>query len=93
MFWFLPIILGSALAGGLAGGLVGLILDCIIGEEEVREEVIKVPDAFKFTIMEKKNNAVKCGIYNEQDKHLETLEISSEQGVDSSLKCNTWYYV
>jgi uncharacterized membrane protein len=50
MFWFIPVILWSALAGGAAGILTSLILNVFIDEEVITEEVIKVTNAFKYQI-------------------------------------------
>ncbi|MCR5076769.1 MAG: hypothetical protein K6A82_01875 [Prevotella sp.] len=93
MFWFIPIIFWSGLAGGLAGRLVGFILDCLIDEETIDKEVLKVDDAFKYQIHSPDTRHVDVGIYDKDTNHLETIRLESEQGISSELKENHWYYL
>ena len=70
------------LAGGLLGATIFLAVDFFLSEDKLVEEVEKqYPDAFKLLIKEKKKNAVNVGIFDEDDEHLDDVEITSTKGV------------
>lgn len=91
----LLIIAGAALIGGTVGGavgsvagaLVGFVIDVFLDEDSIGDEVhVRYPDAIKLLIQEKKNNAVKVGIFGEYDEEIETgVEITSSQGISDNL--------
>lgn len=75
------------LAGGLLGATIFLAVDFFLSEDKLVEEVEKqYPDAFKLLIKEKKKNAVNVGIFDEDDEHLDDVEITSTKGVSKSLR-------
>lgn len=58
-----------------------------LSEDKLVEEVEEqYPDAFKLLIKEKKKNAVNVGIFDEDDEHLDDVEITSTKGVSKSLR-------
>ena len=75
------------LAGGLLGATIFLAVDFFLSEDKLVEEVEEqYPDAFKLLIKEKKKNAVNVGIFDEDDEHLDDVEITSTKGVSKSLR-------
>lgn len=75
------------LAGGLLGATIFLTVDFFLSEDKLVEEVEEqYPDAFKLLIKEKKKNAVNVGIFDEDDEHLDDVEITSTKGVSKSLR-------
>lgn len=75
------------LAGGLLGATIFLAVDFFLSEDKLVEKVEeKYPDAFKLLIKEKKKNAVNVGIFDEDDEHLDDVEITSTKGVSKSLR-------
>ena len=75
------------LAGGLLGATIFMAVDFFLSEDKLVEEVEKqYPDAFKLLIKEKKKNAVNVGIFDEDDEHLDDVEITSTKGVSKSLR-------
>ena len=75
------------LAGGLLGATIFLAVDFFLSEDKLVEEVeVQYPDAFKLLIKEKKKNAVNVGIFDEDDEHLDDVEITSTKGVSKSLR-------
>ena len=75
------------LAGGLLGATIFLAVDFFLSEDKLVEEVEKqYPDAFKLLIKEKKKNAVNVGIFDEDNEHLDDVEITSTKGVSKSLR-------
>ena len=75
------------LAGGLLGATICLAVDFFLSEDKLVEEVEEqYPDAFKLLIKEKKKNAVNVGIFDEDDEHLDDVEITSTKGVSKSLR-------
>ena len=82
------------LAGGLLGATIFLAVDFFLSEDKLVEEVEKqYPDAFKLLIKEKKKNAVNVGIFDEDDEHLDDVEITSTKGVSKSLRKGQIIYV
>ena len=58
-----------------------------LSEDKLVEEVEEqYPDAFKLLIKEKKKNAVNVGIFDEDNEHLDDVEITSTKGVSKSLR-------
>ena len=75
------------LAGGLLGATIFLAVDFFLSEDKLVEEVEEqYPDAFKLLIKEKKKNAVNVGIFDEDNEHLDDVEITSTKGVSKSLR-------
>ena len=75
------------LAGGLLGATIFMAVDFFLSEDKLVEEVEEeYPDAFKLLIKEKKKNAVNVGIFDEDNEHLDDVEITSTKGVSKSLR-------
>ena len=75
------------LAGGLLGATIFLAVDFFLSKDKLVEKVEEeYPDAFKLLIKEKKKNAVNVGIFDEDDEHLDDVEITSTKGVSKSLR-------
>ena len=75
------------LAGGLLGATIFMAVDFFLSEDKLVEEVEEqYPDAFKLLIKKKKQNAVNVGIFDEDNEHLDDVEITSTKGVSKSLR-------
>lgn len=82
------------LAGGLIGATIFMAVDFFLSEDKLVEEVEEqYPDAFKLLIKEKKKNAVNVGIFDEDNEHLDDVEITSTKGVSKSLRKGQIIYV
>lgn len=82
------------LAGGLLGATIFLAVDFFLSEDKLVEKVEEgYPDAFKLLIKEKKKNAVNVGIFDEDNEHLDDVEITSSKGVSKSLHKGQTIYV
>ena len=82
------------LAGGLLGATIFMAVDFFLSEDKLVEEVEEqYPDAFKLLIKEKKKNAVNVGIFDEDNEHLDDVEITSNKGVSKSLRKGQIIYV
>lgn len=82
------------LAGGLLGATIFMAVDFFLSEDKLVEEVEEqYPDAFKLLIKEKKKNAVNVGIFDEDNEHLDDVEITSTKGVSKSLHKGQTIYV
>lgn len=82
------------LAGGLFGATIFMAVDFFLSEDKLVEEVEEqYPDAFKLLIKEKKKNAVNVGIFDEDNEHLDDVEITSTKGVSKSLRKGQIIYV
>ena len=94
------------LSGGILGAAILLTVDYFLTEDSLVENVEeeypdafkllikeKYPDAFKLLIKEKKKNAVKVGIFDEDDEHIDDIEITSSKGVSKSLHKGQTIYV
>lgn len=82
------------LAGGLLGATIFMAVDYFISEETLVENVEEeYPDAFKLRIKEKKKNAVNVGIFDEDNEHLDDMEITSSKGVSKNLHKGQTIYV
>ena len=85
--------------GLLAGGIVGvtmisLAVDYFICEDTLADNIEEeYPDAFKLLIKEKKKNAVKVGIFDEDNEHLDDVEITSSKGVSKNIRKGQTIYV
>ena len=82
------------LAGGLLGATIFMAVDFFLSEDKLVEEVEEqYPDAFKLLIKEKKKNAVNVGIFDEDNEHLDDVEITSTKGVSKNLRKGQVIYV
>ena len=82
------------LAGGLLGATIFMAVDFFLSEDKLVEEAEEqYPDAFKLLIKEKKKNAVNVGIFDEDNEHLDDVEITSTKGVSKSLRKGQVIYV
>lgn len=82
------------LAGGLLGATIFMAVDFFLSEDKLVEEVEEqYPDAFKLLLKEKKKNAVNVGIFDEDNEHLDDVEITSSKGVSKSLHKGQTIYV
>ena len=91
-------LLGSMLVGGLIGGAGGAVLSAIvdwfIDEDSLGEAISEeYDDAFKLLIKDKKRNAVKVGIYDEDNDVIDDSEIQSESGISESIYKGLVIYV
>lgn len=100
MFWFIPVILGSVIAGGTIGCLVGIVIPWIIDEftveNTVREKVYAEPrfdDAIIAVVNSKTTRNVKIGVYAEDDNHLGDIELESDKGVAADVKVGHVFYL
>lgn len=83
------------LAGGIAGAaLLTIAVDYFLDEDALRESVREQePDAFKMLIKEKKKNTVNVGIFDEDNEHLDDMEITTSKGVSRSLRKGKTIYL
>ena len=82
------------LAGGLLGATIFMAVDFFLSKDKLVEKVEEeYPDAFKLLIKEKKKNAVNVGIFDEDNEHLDDMEITSSKGVSKSLHKGQTIYV
>ena len=82
------------LVGGLLGATIFMAVDYFLSEDKLVVEVEEqYPDAFKLLIKEKKKNAVNVGIFDEDNEHLDDVEITSTKGVSKSLRKGQVIYV
>ncbi len=82
------------LAGGLLGATIFMAVDFFLSKDKLVEKVEEeYPDAFKLLIKEKKKNAVNVGIFDEDNEHLDDVEITSSKGVSKSLHKGQTIYV
>lgn len=83
------------LAGGIVGAtMISLAVDSFICEDTLVDNIEEeYPDAFKLLIKEKKKNAVKVGIFDEDNEHLDDVEITSSKGVSKNICKGQTIYV
>lgn len=83
------------LAGGIVGAtMISLAVDYFICEDTLVDNIEEeYPDAFKLLIKEKKKNAVKVGIFDEDNEHLDDVEITSSKGVSKNIRKGQTIYV
>lgn len=99
MFWFIPVIFGSLLAGGAAGAVVGLICAVIaelISEDNIKDEIKareEFKNAFKALIESKSTRTVNVTIFNKQDNNIGSFELTSEKGVSNDLHVGQILYL
>ncbi len=91
-------LLGAAIGGavgGATGAIVSFLLDIFLDEGTLSNEVhIRYPDALKLLIEERKKNAVKVGIFGEDEIVIESgVEISSSEGVSDNLHVGQVIYL
>lgn len=87
-WWFFLRLMATAMYGnlipipGLGGLLFGLLVGVLITSALIRTEVKQqVPDAFKVLITSKSVKTVKVGVFDEDDRKLNDIEMGSIQGV------------
>lgn len=91
MFWLLPVIFGSLVAGGVAGAAVAaicIVVDWFLDEDTISEE-IRARDEFKNSIKaiikSKSYRKVDVGIFGAQEVELGSMELTSQKGVSDKL--------
>lgn len=90
MWWSVLGVLGAGLLGAAVVLSVDYFLSSDTLSDAVREEE---PDAFKVLIKEKKKNAVNVGIFDEDNEHLNDMEITTSKRVSRSLRKGQTIYV
>lgn len=82
---------------GLLIGAIGvsvLVSTVAISIDSLKNDVKdKYSDAFKMLIKEKKKNAVRVGIFDNTNRHLDDMEITSSKGVSNNLKQGQTIYI
>ena len=83
------------LLGGIAGAaLLTMAVDYFLNEDTLADAVREeVPDAFKILIKEKKKNTVNVGIFDEDNEHLDDMEITTSKGVSRNLRKGKTIYL
>ena len=78
-------ILATAVTLVVIGGVIFVAIKYVINAKALKNIAHhQCPDAWKIIIQEKKQNAVRIGIFDEND-NVETMEISSDEGVSNRL--------
>lgn len=96
MFWFLPVILGSALAGIASGAVIALICDVFIDEDSIKQEINgqeEFKKAFKAIIKSKSVKKVNLHIFDNQNDKLGSFDLTSEKGVSDNLQVDQVIYL
>lgn len=77
----------GSIGGGIVGALIGIAIDVFLDDSSLGEEVhTRYPEALKLLIKEKKSNAVKVGIFGENEREIESnVEITSSKGISNNL--------
>ena len=82
---------------GLLIGAIGvsvLVSTVVISIDSLKNDVNnEYPDAFKMLIKEKKKDAVKVGIFDKTNSHIEDIEITSNKGVSNNLHQGQTIYI
>ena len=82
---------------GLLIGAIGvsvLVSTVVITIDSLKNDVKnEYPDAFKMLIKEKKKDAVKVGIFDKTNSHIEDIEITSNKGVSNNLHQGQTIYI
>ena len=82
---------------GLLIGAIGvsvLVSTVVISMDSLKNDVKnEYPDAFKMLIKEKKKDAVKVGIFDKTNSHIEDVEITSNKGVSNNLHQGQTIYI
>lgn len=90
MWWTVLGLLG----GGLLGAAIVLSVPFFLSRDTLADAVREEePDAFKVLIKEKKKNAVHVGIFDEDNEHINDMELTSSKGVSRSLRKGQTIYV
>lgn len=83
MLWNVFKIIGPAIAvAGVSFLVCKGIIDAGFLKKRIKEEC---PDSFKILIKKKKKNAVKVGIFDEDECGLGDMTVKSEKGVSDSI--------
>lgn len=83
-------LLGRFLLGGLSGLLISTVVHTIVNRQTIIDELRELKQKYQWTkgliakILEAKEKTVKIGIFDE-DEFVATHEITSDEGIDSSL--------
>ena len=82
---------------GLLIGAIGvsvLVSTVVISMDSLKNDVKnEYPDAFKMLIKEKKKDAVRVGIFDNTNRHLDDMEITSSKGVSNKLHQGQTIYI
>ena len=82
---------------GLLIGAIGvsvLVSTVVISIDSLKNDVKnEYPDEFKMLIREKKKDAVKVGIFDKTNSHIEDVEITSNKGVSNNLHQGQTIYI
>ena len=82
---------------GLLIGAIGVsvvVSTVVISRASLKNDVKnEYPDAFKMLIKEKKKDAVKVGIFDKTNSHIEDVEITSNKGVSNNLHQGQTIYI
>lgn len=82
---------------GLLIGAIGVsvvVSTVVISIDSLKNDVKnEYPDAFKMLIKEKKKDAVKVGIFDKTNSHIEDVEITSNKGVSNNLHQGQTIYI
>lgn len=82
---------------GLLIGAIGVsvvVSTVVISIDSLKNDVKnEYPDAFKMLIKEKKKDAVKVGIFDKTNSHIEDIEITSNKGVSNNLHQGQTIYI
>lgn len=85
---------GIWFAGAAASNLVVYTINKVVDAFSVKEEVKKrCPNALKIQILEKKQNAVNVGIFNNATTMSQKVSIQSNQGVSDSIHVGQVIYM
>ena len=75
-------------------GVSVLVSTVVISIDSLKNDVKnEYPDAFKMLIKEKKKDAVKVGIFDKTNSHIEDVEITSNKGVSNNLHQGQTIYI
>lgn len=96
MWWFIPVILGSLMAGGAAGAVLGLIISLFIDEDTIRDEIKEreeFKNAIKALVKSKTTRTVNVHIFDCHDDTIGSLELTSEKGVSDDIHVGQVIYL
>ena len=82
---------------GLLIGAIGVsvvVSTVVISIDSLKNDVKnEYPDSFKMLIKEKKKDALKVGIFDKTNSHIEDIEITSNKGVSNNLHQGQTIYI
>lgn len=83
-------IIGSWLIGGIIGGVggavLGAVVDWFVDEDSIVTAISEeYNNAFRLLIKQKKETAVKVGIFDDEDDLIDDIEIQSKSGISDSI--------